>query len=113
MPAPNRMIPRFLTMRGSQNGGWGYLQRLLGTLGNMGTATVLAAATSVVVTDANVKAGDLIFASVLTAGATACYVVGVTITAGTSFTINVSAAPGTGGAVIAFVRLPASLLFGS
>lgn len=113
MPAPTRLIPRFLTMRGSQNGGWGYLQRLLGSLGNMGKATVISGATTVVVTDANAAAGDLIYASVYTKGSNAAYVVGVTISAGVSFTISVNTDPGAGGAVIAFVRLPASLLFGS
>ncbi len=114
MPAPTRLIPRFLTMRGSQNGGWGYLQKLLGSLGNMGLATVISGATTVVVTDVNAKAGDLIFASVYTKGTNACYVVDAsTISAGVSFTITVNTDPGTGGAVIAFVRLPAKLLFGS
>lgn len=98
-------------MLNSVGGPWQYLQKLLSTNGSMGYATVENGATTVVVTDTMAQAGDFILASVYTKGTNACYVVGVTISAGASFTITVSADPGAGGAVIAFVRLPASLLF--
>ena len=111
MPAPTLMIPRFLTMRGSQNGLAGYLQKLLGSKGSMGVATVLNSATTVVVTDANAATGDLILSGVYTKGTNACYVVGCSITNGTSFTLTVNTDPGSGGAVLWFVRIPTALLF--
>ncbi len=97
---------RFLTAgRGSLNGLAGYLQGIfgqcVGVVRKMGQATVLAASTSIVVADSGVVAGDIVTASVATQGATAgTFVTGVSIIAGTSFTISVNQAPGTGGAVI-------------
>ncbi len=108
-----RMIPRFLTMRGSQNGGWGYLQKLLGSLGNMGTATVISGQTAIVVADTNAQAGDFIAFGPLTKGTNAAYAVGSSVSAGVSFTLTVNTDPGTGGVVLWFVRIPAKLLFGS
>ena len=119
MAGLTKLVPRFLTMRGSQNGGWGYLQRLLGGqgvkgTGIIGTATITSGNTSVVVTDSGVQAGDLFFVSILAKGTNAVSYVGVSaIVAGTSYTLNVSADPGAAGVTLAVIRLPTSLLFGS
>jgi len=101
--------PRFLTAgRNSQNGLAGYLQRLFSAIGK---TTVLNGQTSITVVDPLAKVGDVILASVLTAGANPVYVVGTSIIDNTSFTINVSGDPGAGGAVIAFARFQAQVLF--
>jgi hypothetical protein len=103
--------PRFLTTgRNSQNGGWGYLQKLIP---NMGTATVASGDTSVTVTDALAKTGDLILSGVLTKGTNAAYVVGSSISNGVSFTISVNTDPGSGGAVLWYIRVPIAFLFTS
>lgn len=90
----------FLRGRETKNGLAGYLD---GHIKGWGTATVASGATSVTTAYTGIAAGDLVIASVLTKGTNACYVVGVTIVAATSFAIAVSADPGTGGAVISYV----------
>ncbi len=107
------MIPRFLTARDSQNGLAGYLQRLLGSLGRMGTATVLSGQTAIVVTDALAATGDLILSGVLTKGTNAAYVADTSVSNGVSFTLTVNTDPGTGGVVLWYVRIPALLLHAS
>lgn len=103
--------PRFLLAgRDSQNGLAGYLQKLFSSIG---TATVLSGQTSIVVTDALAKTGDLIIASVLTKGTNVCHVSDTSISNGVSFTISVNTDPGTGGAVIAFFRISNQVLFTS
>lgn len=98
---------RFLTAgRNSRNGLAGYLNKLFQ---GFGTATVPNGATSILVADANIAAGDLVIASVLTVGSNACYVTGVTIVAATSFTISVNTDPGAGGAVIAYAVIRPTL----
>ena len=67
-----------------------------------GLATVANGQTSIAVSDTSIAADDEIMASVMTKGTNACYVVGVTISAATSFTISVNTDPGSGGAVIAY-----------
>lgn len=80
---------------GSNNGLAGYLSN---HIKGWGTATVANGATTAVVTDTNIAATDLIL---VTRGAStnAVYIVGVTISAATSFTITVSGDPGSAGAV--------------
>lgn len=96
----------FIRGQNSQRGLAGYLGFLFQ---KYGLATVASGQTSITVTDATIAAGDIIIASVLTKGTNAAYVVGVTITAGTSFAIAVNTDPGAGGAVIAyFVIRPTS-----
>jgi hypothetical protein len=67
-----------------------------------GTATVVNGQTAIVVTDAAILATDIIETFPITKGTNAAYVVGYTISAGTSFTITVSADPGSGGFVIGY-----------
>ena len=67
-----------------------------------GTATVVSGQTSIVVTDADILSTDIIETFPITKGTNAAYVVGYTISAGTSFTITVSADPGAGGFVIGY-----------
>lgn len=119
MASLTKLVPRFLTAgRNSQNGGWGYLQKLLGGLqkgaGIVGTISIASGQTSVTVADTAVAAGDLFFVAVMVAGANACFFTGVTsIVAGTSYVLNVNTDPGAGGVKLAVIRLPASLLFAS
>lgn len=89
----------FIRGRETKNGLAGYLDS---HLKGWGSATVASGATSVTVTDTSIAAGDLVIASVQTKGTNACYVVGITIVAATSFAIAVSADPGAGGAVIGY-----------
>lgn len=70
-----------------------------------GQATVPSGATTIVVTDADVKSTDIILAAVQLFTTNACNVTKVTISAGVSFTITVNTDPGASGAVIAYVRL--------
>jgi hypothetical protein len=84
------------------NGLAGYLQR---NIRGWGTATVASGQTSITVTDTDIATGDIIIASVITKGTNACYIVGTTITAATSFAIAVNTDPGSGGAVIGFIIL--------
>lgn len=90
----------FIRGQDSQRGLAGYLSFLFQ---KYGTSTVLSGQTSIVVTDATIAAGDIIIASVLTKGTNACHVVGVTISAGVSFTVSVNTDPGAGGAVLAYI----------
>lgn len=89
----------WLKGREGKNGLAGFLAR---QFVKRGTATVVSGQTSIVVSDSTIAADDEIMATVMTKGTNACYVVGTSISAGTSFTISVSADPGTGGAVIAY-----------
>ena len=80
---------------GSKNGLAGYLA---GHLRGWGTATVLSGQTTIAVADTDIAASDLIL---VTRGASTnpVYIIGVTISAATSFTITVSGDPGSAGAV--------------
>lgn len=117
MATLTKQIPRLLTAgRNSQNGLAGYLQKLLGgqvaSSGIVGTINIPSGATSVVVSDAAVTAGDLFIVTPMVAGANPAYFTGVTaIVAGTSYTLNVNTDPGAGGITLAVVRLPGALLF--
>ncbi len=90
----------FIRGRETKNGLAGYLDA---HIKGWGTATVASGATSVTVTDSDIKTGDLVIASVQTKGANACYVVGITIVNATSFAIAVNTDPGAGGAVIGYI----------
>lgn len=92
----------FVRGQNSQRGLAGYLGFLFQ---KYGTATVASGDTSIVVTDTKIDTNDIIIASVLTKGANAAYVTGVTISDAASFTINVNTDPGAGGAVIAYLIL--------
>lgn len=94
--------PKFIKGKDSHNGLAGYLHAIFRAFG---TATVASGQTSVDVTDADVATGDVIIASAMTKGTNASYVQGVTISAGTKFTITVSADPGSGGVVVSYIRL--------
>ena len=93
---------KFITGQNIAEGLAGYLNFLWQ---KYGLATVASGQTSIDITDATIAAGDIIIASVVTKGTNACYVVGTTITAGTKFNIAVSADPGSGGAVVAYIVL--------
>ena len=90
----------FLRGRETKNGLAGYLD---GHIKGWGTATVASGATSITVSDTSIAATDLVIASVYTKGTNACYVVGITIVAATSFAIADNTDPGSGGAVINYV----------
>ena len=99
---------RFLTAGlNSAKGLAGFLTKIVRAFG---TATVVSGQTAIVVTDTDAKAGDVIIASPLTKGTNAAYVVGTSISAGVSFTLTVNTDPGSGGVVLAYLRLrnPAS-----
>ena len=100
-----KVSPRLIARQNSPRGLAGTLARLFQAFG---TATVVSGQTSIAVADTDIAASDLVICSVLTKGTNACYVVGVTIVAATSFTIAVNTDPGSGGAVIAYmvVRCP-------
>ena len=103
---PNTVL-RFLTSgRNSRNGLAGYLMAFLK---GFGTATVASGGTSIVVTDSTIAAGDIIIASPTTVGANNSVVVGTTISAGVSFTINVDTDPGAGGVVLGYVVFRAAV----
>ena len=55
--------------------------------------------------DANRRAADIIVASIKTKGTNACYLIDNPIVAGTGFTLTVNTDPGSGGAVIDYIRL--------
>ena len=95
---------KFITAQNRETGLAGVLQNFIRAYG---TATVVSGQTEIAVADTDIKAGDLIIASVQTKGTNAAYVVGVTISAGVSFTLAVNTDPGTGGAVIGFMVLRA------
>lgn len=67
-----------------------------------GQVTVAAAASTVVVTAPQIQATSLVFCQLVSADATATSVKGVTISAGTSFTLTLNAAA-TGNTVINFL----------
>ena len=119
MPALTKQVPRFLKMRDSQNGAWGYLQRMFGGLGIkgtgiVGTVVVGAAATTVVVTDPGVQATDLIIVIPQGVPTNACYYTGYSaLVAGTGYTLNVNTAPGASTLSLLVIRIPGGLLFGS
>jgi hypothetical protein len=94
----------FIYGQEQQNGLAGYLAV---HFRGWGTATVLSGQTAIVVTDTEIKTGDIIIASVITKGTNACYVVGTAITNVTSFTITVNTDPGVGGAVIGYLIIRA------
>ena len=83
-----------------KNGLAGYLSQ---HLRGWGTVTVVSGQTAIVTSDTDIAATDIIIASPLTKGTNAAYIVGTSISAATSFTITVSADPGSGGCVIAFL----------
>ena len=120
MPALTKAIPRFLNAgRSAQNGLPGFLQRLVGgfgikSAGNMGTINIASGQTSVTVLDAGVTATDFFIVTVQNKGANASAFAGVSsIVAGTSYVLNVTADPGTGGVTLSVIRIPSNLLFAS
>ena len=96
----NPCYPKFIKGRDSQNGLAGYLQHMVRAFGQ---ATVAQGGTTIAVSDTDALASDVIIASMQAAnGAT---YVGVAITGGTGYTFTVSGTVGSGGAVIAYIRL--------
>jgi hypothetical protein len=93
----------FIKGRDSAQGLAGFLQAFFGQTVSVprkvGTATVISGQTTVTVVDAKILAGDLVFLQQKTAGANACTVTGIVITAATNFVITVNTDPGTGGVV--------------
>ena len=99
--------PKFITGKNSSKGLAGYLQRHAGPLGQ---AVVPSGATSVDVAHKSIQSTDLVFLTLVTAGANPCVVSSVVITPGTGFTVNVSTDPGSGGAVFNFeIKTPYNL----
>ena len=80
----------------------GLAGKLASEFARRGTGTVVSGQTSLVVTDADIAATDVIETYPITKGTNACYIVGYTISAGTSFTVTVSADPGSGGFVFGY-----------
>lgn len=91
---------KFIKGRDSRNGLAGYLAY---HIRHWGYVTVASGQTAITTSLADIAAGDLIIASVMTKGTNACYVVGTSISAATSFTITVNTDPGSGGAVINYI----------
>lgn len=117
--ALTKLVPRFLTMRGSQNGLAGYMQRLVGGQGIKGTGTIgtiniPSGSTSIAVADAGFQTTDVLIVVVQGQSGTPSTYTGYTSgSAGVGYTLNVTANPGTGGVTLLVIRLPAALLFAS
>ncbi len=99
---------KFIKGADSWRGLAGYLQSYFGQTAGViracGTATVLAANTTVVVPDTGIAAGDILSIDVMTQGANAnTQPVSFVITPGVGFTVTVSQAPGTGGLVLNYI----------
>lgn len=119
MAGLTKTIPRFLTGRNTQNGLAGILQRLIGGQGIkgsgiIGTINIPSGSTTLTVTDTAVQSTDVFIVSIQGKPTNVCYFTGITsITANTSYVLNVNTDPGTGGVTLLVIRLPGQLLYSS
>ena len=90
---------KFKKGRESRDGIAGYLGAKLLAFGSVTVDT----GTTQAVSFTDIKATDLIIASMGTAGTTACYIVGYAIVAGTGFTFTVSTDPSTNRPTINYI----------